>query len=156
MRAISLLAGLAALLAATSASAETALTPAANVTPVQPLTQPPPQAVKLAPLAIYDQESKSRFGALVLEYFLPGAGCIYAGNTAAAFKTWVMTLGGAAVALYGWKLSQDGITGQAPGGMMIGGVISFLVGRTLGLYDSWSSAAEYNEGLRTGLGLGDD
>jgi hypothetical protein len=156
MRAISLFAGLAVMLAATSASADTTLAPATNVTPVQPLTQPPPQAVKLAPLAVYDQESKNRFGALVLEYFLPGAGCIYAGNSAAAFKTWVMTLGGAAVYLYGLKLDRDGLTGQGPEGMMIGGLISVLVGRVLGLYDAWSSASEHNEGLRTGLGLGDD
>lgn len=156
MRALSLFVALAAMAAATSASAQSAPPAAAPVTPVQPLTQPPPPTLKVSPLYVYDQESKSPFGALVLEYFLPGAGCIYANNTGAAFKTWVMTLGGAAVFFYGLKLHNDGLTGQGPEGMMIGGMISLLVGRFTGLYDAWTSAAEHNEGLRVGLGLGDD
>ena len=154
MRAVSLFVAVATLSVATSVSAQ-GMPPApaaVNVAPVQPLGL----VQQTPPLYVYEQESKSRLGALTLEYFLPGAGCIYAGNPGAAFKTWVMTLGGAAVFLYGLHLSDKGLTGQGPEGMMIGGMISLLVGRFVGLYDAWSSASDYNEALRAGLGLGDD
>jgi hypothetical protein len=159
MRAVSLFVALATMSVATSVSAQGAPAPAplsvAPVEPVQPigLVQQQQQAPLLA---VYDQQSKNRFGALALEYFLPGVGCIYAGNPAAAFKTWVMTLGGAAVFFYGLQLSNDGFTGKGPEGMMIGGMISLLMGRVLGLYDAWSSAADYNAELRAAMGLVED
>jgi hypothetical protein len=156
MRVASLFAVVAMTSIATSVSAQgvPAAPTAVNVAPVEPIGLL--QQQQRAPLYVYEQQSKSRVGALTLEYFLPGVGCIYAGNPGAAFKTWVMTLGGAFVFLYGMRLSNQGLTGQGPEGMMIGGGISLLVGRVLGLYDAWSSASDYNEGLRSGLGLVED
>jgi hypothetical protein len=155
MRAVALIASLVTTLAATSVFAQTA-PPAVYVQPVQPVAAAPQggaPGVRALPLQVYEQESKSRFGALVLEYFVPGVGCIYAGNLSAAFKTWTLTFGGAATLVYGIKRSYDGYDDDATMGMIIGGVVITVVGRILGLHDAWVSADEHNAALRAVLGV---
>jgi len=163
MRAISVFVMLATTAVATSVSAQTPPPPPAYAAPVQPIIQPPPPPpppIQMAPLHIYEQGSKNQFGALVLEWFLPGAGSLYAGNPGGAFKTWGMTIGGAALLLWGIKRSGEPVHQLEAGGyddvttgLIVGGAISLLAGRIFGLVDAWTAAGDHNDELRANLGL---
>jgi hypothetical protein len=157
MRAGSLFVVVATMAVATSVSAQTPPPPAAYAAPVQPITQPPPPPppphLQVVPLYVYEHESKSQFGALVLEWFLPGGGSLYAGNPGGAVKTWGMIVVGAALVLIGIDRRDDGHDDDVTTGMVYGGMISLLAGRIFGLVDAWTAAGEHNDGLRANLGL---
>jgi hypothetical protein len=159
MRAGSLFVVVATMAVATSVSAQTAPPPAAYAAPVQPITQPPPPPPPLpphlqaVPLYVYEQQSKSQFGALVLEWFLPGGGSLYAGNPGGAFKTWGMIVVGAALVLIGIDRGNDGHHDDVTTGLIYGGMGSLLAGRIFGLVDAWTVVGEHNDGLRANLGL---
>jgi hypothetical protein len=99
----------------------------------------------------------------VLEFFLPGGGSIYAGDTAGAVTTW-MLLGAGALALgWGFIESFDGYMDEAgsphpnplAGPALLAGTGVMLGGRIYGLVNAVSAAGRYNDGLRAELGLGE-
>jgi hypothetical protein len=152
MRAISLFAAVATMAIATSASGQTMPPPSVYAAPVQPIAQQPPP-VQVARLYVYEQESKSQLGALALEWFMPGVGSIYAGNTSGALKTWAMFLAGGVALAIGLERSNHGQEDGVTQSMMFGGVGCILAGRVFGLVDAWTSAGEHNDALRVSMGL---
>jgi hypothetical protein len=103
--------------------------------------------------------------ALVIEFFIPGVGSIYADHVAGALVTWGLTVGGIVLAF--WWLGRQIDTAEASNngfssdngphdlwavylavGMILGG-------RIYGLVDSYTSARDFNRRLRTRLGLPD-
>lgn len=111
-------------------------------------------------LMLYESQKKVPGIALLLEVLVPGVGSIYADHAAGAFITWGLTVAGFVLILAAvreaWETdvnSQDSsptINGNAIWlgfGLIVGG-------RIYGLYDSYSSAKDYNAALAQRLGLG--
>ena len=115
--------------------------------------------------AIYEDQSKSAVGAVVLEIFLPGMGSVYANDMRGALITWGLCAGGLAAALIG--LSQIHIYG--PDGpppppmpektsplafpLLLGGMAAGIYGRIYGLQNAADASGRHNAALRSSLGL---
>jgi hypothetical protein len=116
---------------------------------------PPPPA-----MYYYDAQKKNELLALVIEFFVPGVGSIYADHVAGAMVTWGLTIGGVVLAF--WWLSknidnQNDTFGNDNGPHDVWAVYlaigMILGGRIYGLVDSYVSARDFNRRLRTRLGL---
>jgi hypothetical protein len=111
----------------------------------------------------YEAQKKNELLALVIEFFVPGVGSIYADHVAGAMITWALTVGGVVLAF--WWLGeninqQDSFGASSDTGprdtwaiyVALGAIIG---GRIYGLVDSYSSAHDFNRRLRQRLGLPD-
>jgi hypothetical protein len=165
--------------AATQAHAAPAATPVAPLPP-PPAPLPAPPAARPAPYTIpypyapsregipygpalqaYQNASKSHGAALALEFFLPGAGSVYARDPRGAIVTWGLMTAGVAVAV--WGLTRTNLRGgeqDRRGGnqqvgltMLVGGVLVGVGGRIYGLVNSWQAVSEHNQELRASLRL---
>jgi len=106
----------------------------------------------------YENEKKNEGIALLLEFFIPGVGSIYAEHLNGALLTWACTIGGMVLLFWGFsqvldasieERNDDDVGGTA----IIGGIVLVVGGRIYGLYDSYASTKEYNLQLRRRLGL---
>lgn len=105
----------------------------------------------------YEQEKKSAGLAFLLEFFLPGAGSVYADHVPGAVITWALAAGGVLLIVRSIHTTRDPITGDKDVDVdrdeLTLGVLMALAGRTYGLVDSIVSTGDYNEQLRRRLGL---
>jgi hypothetical protein len=111
----------------------------------------------------YEAQKKNELLALVIEFFVPGVGSIYAGHVAGAMITWALTVGGIVLAF--WWLGENinrenragtaGDTGPVDTWAIYVALGAILGGRIYGLVDSYTSARDFNHGLRQRLGLPD-
>jgi hypothetical protein len=121
---------------------------------------PPPPPPGPNQYYAYEAGSKSQGLALLIEWFLPGVGSIYADHVQGALVTWGATIGGAALLIYGLgnpRTGIDAMTGevkrQYDGGVIAAGAIMIVGARIYGLVDAWSSAGDYNDALAVRLGV---
>lgn len=122
---------------------------------------PPPYPVPIpngySPGALYEEMRKSAGLAFLFEFFLPGAGSIYADHATGAIITWGLALGGMVVVLRSGRTTHDPYTGEDRTDLNVAqlaiGVLMLVGGRTYGLVDSIISTRAYNERLRQRLGL---
>ena len=110
----------------------------------------------------YEAQKKNEMLALVIEFFVPGVGSIYADHLAGAMVTWALTIGGIVLALWwvGQNLGHDEDTSTSTAGPIDTWAIylalgAILGGRIYGLVDSYSSARDFNRRLRQRLRLPD-
>ncbi len=110
----------------------------------------------------YEAQKKNEMLALVIEFFVPGVGSIYADHVAGAMVTWALTVGGIVLAFWwvGQNINQESFDNGAGNGprdtwaiyLALGAILG---GRIYGLVDSYSSARDFNQRLRQRLGLPD-
>lgn len=110
----------------------------------------------------YESQKKNELLALVIEFFVPGVGSIYAGHVAGAMITWALTVGGIVLAFWwlGENINQQDSFGNSDTGprdtwaiyVALGAIVG---GRIFGLVDSFTSARDFNHHLRQRLGLPD-
>ena len=139
--------------------------------PYAPLTPYPAYPGYGAPapqnLFLYDTQKKNELVALVIEFFVPGVGSLYADHVAGALFTWAALVGGISLIIWwaGQRLQRERTYVQDPtfdpnsGSQDVWAVYLglglLLGGRIYGLVDSYSSTKEYNRRLRARLGLPD-
>jgi hypothetical protein len=116
---------------------------------------PPPPAVYY-----YEAQKKNEMLALVIEFFVPGVGSIYADHVAGAMVTWGLSIGGIVLAFWwlGKNIDNQNDTfgdnnGPRDAWAIYLAVGMILGGRIYGLIDSYTSARDFNRQLRTRLGL---
>jgi hypothetical protein len=117
---------------------------------------PAPRAPTGASWAAYDASRKSEGAAIVLEFFLPGLGSIYADHWQGAATTWGVSLAG--VIALAWGASQAAVTygDETPDTVplaIVGGVAMIFGARIHGLVDAFRSTSRYNRNLGRRLGL---
>jgi TM2 domain-containing membrane protein YozV len=134
--------------------------------PAYPPAYPPPYAyapVQPAGEFYYESQKKNELLALVIEFFVPGVGSIYAGHVAGAMITWALTVGGIVLAFW-WlgeninrqdQFGNNADTGPVDTWAIYVALGAILGGRIYGLVDSFTSAREFNHQLRQRLGLPD-
>jgi TM2 domain-containing membrane protein YozV len=111
----------------------------------------------------YDMQKKNELLALVIEFFVPGVGSIYADHVAGAAVTWVLTIGGVVLAFWwiGQNIGGEDTIGNGTNNgphdvwAIYVAVGAILTGRIYGLVDSYTSARDYNQRLRERLGIPD-
>ena len=111
----------------------------------------------------YDSQKKNELLALVIEFFVPGVGSIYADHVGGALVTWALTIGGVALLIW-WvsqNVGQENSFGNSPNNgphdlwaiyVALGAILG---GRIYGLVDSYTSARDFNVRLRQRLGIPD-
>jgi hypothetical protein len=139
--------------------------------PYAPLTPYPAYPAYGTPappnLFLYDSQKKNEMVALVIEFFIPGVGSIYADHVAGALITWAALVGGISLIVW-WAgrrlerdrayvldppLNSDPNSGSQDVWAVYLGLGLIVGGRIYGLVDSYSSTKDYNRRLRARLGL---
>ena len=109
---------------------------------------------------IYETQKKNELLALVIEFFVPGVGSLYADHVAGAILTWATFVGG--VAIFFWWFDQNlanrnnsTVSDNGPQDVwaIYLGFGLILGGRIYGLVDSYTSARDFNRRLRARLGM---
>jgi hypothetical protein len=111
-------------------------------------------------MMLYESQKKIPGIALLLEVFVPGVGSIYADHATGAFITWGLTVAGFVLIMAAFQEAwdndlnaQDTSSGFNENAIWLG-LGLMLGGRVYGLFDSYSSAKDYNAALAQRLGLG--
>jgi hypothetical protein len=109
---------------------------------------------------VYETQKKNEMLALVIEFFVPGVGSIYADHVGGALITWAATVGG--VAVFFWWIGQNFDNRNNGGSLDNGSRDTWAIylalglifgGRIYGLVDSYTSARDFNRRLRARLGM---
>jgi len=106
----------------------------------------------------YENEKKNEGIALLLEFFIPGVGSIYAEHLNGALLTWACTIGGFVLVFWGFSQAfeasvEERNEDETAGAAILGGLALVVGGRIYGLYDSYASSKDFNLRLRHRLGL---
>ena len=109
-------------------------------------------------MLMYENEKRNPLVSLVIEWFVPGVGSIYADHISGAITTWGLMVGGVVAIV--WAVDnahvqqQSGSTHIDTTPLVIG-ICAVLAGRIYGLADAYSSTGDYNRALARRLGLPD-
>ena len=110
---------------------------------------------------MYNNDKKNEGIALLLEFFIPGVGSLYADHVNGALLTWGCVVGGFVLVLWGISHEINHVddpyrtndNDDVGGAAILGGIVLVIGGRIYGLYDSYASTRDYNLELRRRLGL---